>query len=206
MSSIGLGSLSLASLASLSGCNFFLPDDSSVSDLDLLEPLQVNLQSNEISPGVFELASFSAKVLVLGRKDYPLDKADVLSVVSPIDLAVAWGEAAKPVSRKAVQLSQADRRYEWRARVSDMEKPGVGDFTALSGNWHMMPADERILSEMQKVNKDHVVSLDGLLVQVYFTDGTFYKSSLSRNDTGDGACEIILVKNFKIEGEIPLES
>jgi len=103
-------------------------------------------------------------------------------------------------------LSQADRRYEWRARVSDMEKPGVGDFTSLSGNWHMMPADDRILSEIQKAKKDQIVFIEGLLVQVFFTDGTFYKSSLSRNDTGDGACEIILVKNFRIEGEAPLDS
>lgn len=164
----------------------------------LPEPTQVNVEPVRISPGMTKLADFSASVLVISRKEYPADPADVLSGASPLDLAVAWGPAASEEAREAVDLTQSDRRYHWRARESDMSTPGVGDFTRHSGNWHMVPADAEIAAALSAVKSGDVVSMEGELVLLTFPDGTYYASSLSREDTGDGACEIFRVTSLSV--------
>ena len=164
----------------------------------LPEPVQIDVEPIRISPGMTKLADFSSRVLVLSRREYPSDPSDVLSGASPLDLAVAWGPAASEKAREAVELTQSDRRYHWRARESDMSTPGVGDFTRHSGNWHMVPADPEIAAALAAVKPGDVVSMEGELVLLTFPDGTYYASSLSRDDTGDGACEIFRVRSISI--------
>lgn len=185
--------LSLACVAaSLSGC-------AEHDDVPLLpEPEQVNIEPTRIDAGMIALAEFSAEVLVLGRREYPSDPGDVLSGSSPLDLAVAWGPAASEQAISAVELTQSDRRYHWRARSSDMDKPGVGDFTRHSGNWHMVPADEDVKRALFSIVPGDRIRMEGELVLLTFPDGTYYASSLSRNDTGDGACEIFRVASIEI--------
>jgi len=164
----------------------------------LPEPVQVDVEPVRMSPGMTKLADFSAHVLVLSRREYPSDPVDVLSGTSPLDLAVAWGPAASAEAVEAVELTQSDRRYHWRARQSDMAVPGVGDFTRHSGNWHMVPADAEVSAALASVKPGDVVSMEGELVLLTFPDGTYYASSLSRNDTGDGACEIFRVRSISV--------
>ena len=162
------------------------------------EPQQVNIEPMRIDAGMTALAEFSAEVVVLARREYPLDPDDVLSGASPLDLAVAWGAAASEEARAAVELTQSDRRYHWRARTSDMERPGVGDFTRHSGNWHMVPADEGVTRALASIEPGDRIRMEGGLVLLTFPDGTYYASSLSRDDTGDGACEIFRVASLEI--------
>jgi hypothetical protein len=180
----------LAGLSSCGGASEEMPP--------LPEPVQVDVEPVRISPGMTKLADFSSRVLVLSRREYPSDPSDVLSGASPLDLAVAWGPAASEDAREAVELTQSDRRYHWRARESDMATPGVGDFTRHSGNWHMVPADAEIAAALAAVKPGDVVSMEGELVLLTFPDGTYYASSLSREDTGDGACEIFRVRSISV--------
>ena len=46
--------------------------------------------------------------------------------------------------------------------------------------------------------KGQVVALEGYLVKVISKDGWWWKSSLTRNDTGNGACEVIWVEEVEI--------
>jgi hypothetical protein len=145
------------------------------------------------------LATISARVLVLSRRDYPPSSDDVLSAVSPVDLAVAWGLAARDDVRRAVELTQSERRYNWRSRKSDAGMAGVRRFTSYSGNWHMVPATEDVARILTSVRKGDVVRLEGDLVQVSFTNGVYYRSSISREDVGDGACEIVRARSVAVE-------
>lgn len=181
-------------IVSLSACS-----PSALAELDLPEPVQVDRPPWPVAAGMTGLASFLARVVILGRRDYPVDAADTLSAVSPTDLAVAWGIAAKTDTRNAVQLSQADRRYTWRARSSDMGRPGVRSFTRYSGNWHMIPASPEVAAQLKRVKVDDVVRIEGDLVQVTFSNGIYFRSSLVRDDLGDGACEIIRTRSVVIE-------
>lgn len=188
---IGAG---LTGATCLAGCS-----SPRVADLDLSEPVQVNQDPVQLADGMVGMASFSSRVLVLSRRDYPTSKEDPLSAVSPTDLAVAWGPAATAAAREAVELWQVNRRYAWRARKSDMETSGVGDFMRHSGNWHMVPGAPEVASELKRVRKGDVVRIEGDLVQVVFDNGVYFKSSMTRDDTGDGACEIIRMRSLVIE-------
>lgn len=181
-----------ASTLALSACS-----RRTAPDLDLAEPIQIDRTSWEVAPGMMGLASFSGTVLVLSRHDYPENPADTLSAVSPTDLAVAWGLAAKDETREAIELTQSERRYTWRARQSAMGIPGVRRFTQFSGNWHMIPASPEVAAELRRIAAGDVIRFEGDLVQVSFTNGIYYRSSTTRDDLGDGACEIIRLREIR---------
>lgn len=184
--------LSLMLALVLTGC-------SSRPEPELPEPVQVNHAPAPVADGMMGLAMFSSRVLVLSRRDYPLTRDDPLSAVSPTDLAVAWGPAAKSDVRGVVELHQVNRRYVWRARSSQMAKPGVRFFTRSSGNWHMIPATPEVAADLARVAKGDIVRIEGELVQVTFDNGVYFKSSTTRDDEGDGACEIIRVRSIVVE-------
>ena len=52
---------------------------------------------------------------------------------------------------------------------------------------------------LKRVREGDVVSIHGHLVQVMANDGWHWASSLSREDTGSGACELVLVESIEIE-------
>jgi hypothetical protein len=58
---------------------------------------------------------------------------------------------------------------------------------------HLIPADAEVAREMAKVDADDRVRIDGWLVQVEAGDGWRWRSSLRRDDSGGGACELVYV-------------
>ena len=58
---------------------------------------------------------------------------------------------------------------------------------------HMIPASESVARALAAVRKDDRVRIDGWLVEAKATDGWHWRSSLSREDTGAGACEVVYV-------------
>jgi len=63
---------------------------------------------------------------------------------------------------------------------------------------HMVPANERVARQLKSVRRGHVVRLAGYLIEARGTDGWRWKSSLSRADTGRGACELIWVERLEL--------
>ena len=62
-----------------------------------------------------------------------------------------------------------------------------------SANMHMIPADEAVAAALRQVGKDDRVRIDGWLVEVQADDGWRWRSSLTRDDQGQGACEVVYV-------------
>jgi hypothetical protein len=58
---------------------------------------------------------------------------------------------------------------------------------------HLIPANDQVREALDRVNSGSTVSLRGFLVEARGEDGWRWRSSMSREDTGDGACELILV-------------
>jgi hypothetical protein len=58
---------------------------------------------------------------------------------------------------------------------------------------HLVPANAYVASQMKKIKKDDLVYLKGSLIEIQTKDGWHWKSSLSREDTGNGACELMQV-------------
>ena len=67
-----------------------------------------------------------------------------------------------------------------------------------SANTHLIPASGRIASALAHVRRGDVVRLEGDLVDVAGPDGFVWKTSLSRTDTGPGACETLYVRAVTI--------
>ena len=67
-----------------------------------------------------------------------------------------------------------------------------------SSNMHIIPANERVRSMLKEVRKHDVVRLKGYLVHCVGKDGWKWTSSLSRNDSGNGACELIYTESVEI--------
>ena len=63
---------------------------------------------------------------------------------------------------------------------------------------HMIPADAEIESRIKSIRPGNMVHLNGMLVEVASKEGWHWKSSLTRSDTGGGACELILVESLYV--------
>jgi len=63
---------------------------------------------------------------------------------------------------------------------------------------HMVPANEQVAHQLKSVRRGHVVRLAGYLIEARGTDGWRWKSSLTRTDTGSGACELIWVERLEL--------
>lgn len=66
-------------------------------------------------------------------------------------------------------------------------------------NHHLVPKNDVIRRELKHVSVGDVVILSGFLVDIAKADGFRWTSSLSREDSGDGACELLWVDEVKIE-------
>ena len=63
---------------------------------------------------------------------------------------------------------------------------------------HMIPSDDEVEKEIKRARKGDTVEFYGYLVEVKGSDGTHWKSSLTRGDTGNNACEVVWVIEFRI--------
>lgn len=134
------------------------------------------------------LAGFSVEARVLGREDYRMGReADF----SPTDLALGWGRMTEDAVLAQLQISQGGRwyRYSWK---NDPPIP-LDEIVRSSANMHMLPADDRVAAALRDVEAGERVRIDGWLVQVNTPDGWRWRSSLTREDSGGGACEVVYV-------------
>jgi hypothetical protein len=160
-------------------------------------PLQESIRSPSIhrldSYKITELADFQIKAKVLSKKDYTFGREADLS---PTDLALGWGNMSDERILDHISISQSSRFYRWQ--VQSFPKPRREKETS-SANMHMIPASDEVYSVLKKIRNGDIIELSGSLVNVADDhDGWRWKSSQTRNDTGNGACELIWVESLKI--------
>ena len=94
-----------------------------------------------------------------------------------------------------VEISQATRFYFWRVHEFPIPEREIIESSA---NMHLIPADDAVERAIRRTRVGDVVSFDGYLVEADLPNGGKWVSSLSRSDTGAGACELVWVENFSI--------
>jgi hypothetical protein len=62
-----------------------------------------------------------------------------------------------------------------------------------AANTHIIPADDIIRRQLSNIKVGQLVKIKGLLVEAKRANGWHWRSSLSREDVGNGACELIYV-------------
>lgn len=134
------------------------------------------------------LAGFSLEARVLSREDYSFGREADLS---PTDLALGWGRMRDDAVLSRLEISQSGRWYQYRWQG---ESPlPVAEIVRSSANMHMIPADAAAAAALSRVRAGERVHIDGWLVEAVAADGWRWRSSLSRDDSGSGACEVVFV-------------
>lgn len=137
------------------------------------------------------LARYELTARVIGRRDYGGDPG---SRIAPMDLAVGWGALSDTQVIKALDWEQSSRfatyRYEGAPPVPQEQ------ITREMANMHLIPATSRVREQLERVRVGHLASLRGYLVEAKRDDGWQWRSSLSRTDTGNGACELMWVEDI----------
>lgn len=140
------------------------------------------------------LATFSLTARVLSRDDYRFDPE---SDLSPTDLALGWGRMSDSAVLRNIDISQGGRFYYWRVKAFPIPQREIETHSA---NMHMIPADPLVARALKRVRTGDVVTIDGYLVEADKADGWKWRSSMTRDDTGNGACELVYVRSLSIEG------
>lgn len=169
------------------------PPDGSIAEQ---EPLQSDLPPvPTITHGRWTLtprAHYDITARVLGNEGYGFD---ALAGLVPEDLALGWGPMSDNRTLKTMDISQGARFYSWRPHD---DTPASRDIIiAHSANTHVIPADQSIQKKLAAVRVGEVVRLTGTLVDGTRDDGAWIRTSLSRSDTGAGACEVLLVESVE---------
>jgi hypothetical protein len=161
------------------------------------DPLQRELDSSPLlERGEFKLrprASFSATVRILRREDYSMGS---LADLVPTDFAVGWGPMSDSTVLADIEISQGNRFYYWRTESWPIERSQIEIHSA---NWHVIPENSAVSEVLGDLRAGNVVELRGELVDIEGGDGGM-RTSLSRTDTGAGACEILLARSARVVG------
>ena len=147
-----------------------------------------------IERGEFRLrprAEFSATVRILSREDYSVG---ALADLVPTDFAVGWGPMSDSAVLADVEISQGNRFYYWRTENWPIPR---ADIETHSANWHVIPENSSVGGVLGRLRAGSVVELRGRLVDIEGGDAGM-RTSLRRDDTGAGACEILLAESAHI--------
>src|SRR5579863_195842 len=134
---------------------------------------------------VTALAEYKIRARVLHTESYWLDRGADLS---PLDLAVGWGQMSDQAIVDQLEFWQGQRWYRYWPRKSTPPL-SADEMNSHSANMHLIPADDQVKRALQSVSAGNLVDMTGYLVQADGPDGSSWRSSLSRTDTGAGACE-----------------
>ncbi|MEZ5463875.1 MAG: hypothetical protein R3F22_01350 [Lysobacteraceae bacterium] len=163
---------------------------------------EIPLQSSPANPAPFEhgefsitpLAEFALRARVLGTTRYRFDDGARLS---PLDLALGWGRMSDPAVYSRLSISQSGRWYHYSWGPNGPPIP-PREIIRNSANMHLVPADDAVEAAMMRANAGDVVALHGQLIRADGDNGWHWSSSMTRNDSGAGSCELIWVQRFEI--------
>lgn len=188
---ISIGVALLAAM--LSGCDHVRKQPDGI--LIAAEPLQSDA---DIRPWKFNeyvvtpRASYTISARVLRTARYWLGRE---ASIAPIDVAVGWGDMSDNNVLSAISISQGGRFYFWSS--SHLPRP-VSVIASHSANMHLIPANDEVLEKIKSLDTGDLISMRGYLVNLASTDGWSWNSSLSRTDTGAGACELMWVESLRV--------
>lgn len=135
---------------------------------------------------------------VLGTKRY---HSGFGSDLVPIDVAVGWSRMSDQSVLDQFSLSMGNRFffYEWS------EAPAIppNEIMRSASNNHVIAANKDVAKSIRSLVPGHIVTMRGYLVNASFPDGSTWNSSLRRDDTGNGACEVFYVQSITVAETAP---
>lgn len=156
-----------------------------------LPPMEAMLRKDgfRITP----LARFNLTARVLSHRTYCCGGEDRLA---PVDIAFGWGRMTRDAVLASLEISQGGRFYHYRWRGDPPIPPH--EIAASSANMHLIPSSPAIEKALREARVGQTVTLAGFLVRAENDRGFVWMSSLVREDTGNGACELIWVTDVEV--------
>ncbi len=135
------------------------------------------------------LRPFDGEFRILGYKNY---RNDEQAKFSPVDFAVSWGMFAHPKIASTISVKQYNRYLKWS--IPYLPVPAKQAMEMVS-NFHIIPANPDIAKQIKQVKRGDLVRLNGDLVEIR-DHNLVWRSSLTTDDVGDGACEVFRVSSI----------
>jgi hypothetical protein len=134
-------------------------------------------------------ARYDIEARVLSVERYRVDAG---SALSPIDFAVGWGPMSDTNTLKHFRVTQGARFF---TIYPDEQAIDLAAALRSSANMHLIPADGDVRNALLATRPGNIVALHGYLVSASRSDGFTWNTSLTRDDTGAGACELMYVQS-----------
>ncbi|MFO1372469.1 MAG: hypothetical protein U1F42_08760 [Candidatus Competibacteraceae bacterium] len=138
------------------------------------------------------LAEFVIEARVLARNDYWFDAGADLA---PVDLALGWGRMSDSAVLAQIAIQQRQRFYYWSTTTFPIPRREIETHSA---NLHLIPATRVVATQLKAVRPGHIITLSGYLVEAQRDDGWRWRSSLTREDIGNGSCELLWVETVTV--------
>lgn len=161
------------------------------------------LSIDDYSVQIDYLYNYEISALVVSTEKY---SSGFPGKLAPRDFALAWGVVASNNDKINFHWSQSSRWYFWKINSGEDKSKlndigGMGVVSKNSSNNHLIPSDDRIRKQLKHIYAGDYIKLKGYLVNIFAKnpDGRSYtwNSSTTRNDTGDGSCELIYVTDVE---------
>ena len=144
----------------------------------------------------FARARYELTARVLRKEIYRIDGGANLA---PVDLGVGWGPMSDSTVVDQLDFSQSGRFLYWRPHDWRSFPLSPLDTQTHAAQIHAIPATDEVESRLRRLRPGQVVQLSGYLVDVRGPNGFTWNTSLRRDDTGDGACELMWIEQVAVE-------
>ena len=141
-------------------------------------------------------ARYDITARVLRKEIY---RADGGASLAPVDLAVGWGPVSDTTIIDQLELSQMGRFFYWKPKDFATFPLEMKALSTHAAQMHLIPATNELASRARLLRPGQLVTIGGYLVDVSGPGGFAWNTSLTRADTGDGACEIVWVETIEVQ-------
>jgi hypothetical protein len=185
---VTLGRLFLIAVVAIGGYQYWHSHKSHAPAVGVITSIDREWSANGYRIIPLEKFDFDARVLRI--EHYSMDRE---SQLAPIDLALGWGPMAAPAVLDKITISQSNRFYYWHVDEFPIPRREIETHSA---NMHMVPATAEVERTLNSIKPGQHVKFSGYLIEARAPDGWRWKSSLTREDTGAGACELVWVEKI----------
>ncbi len=120
---------------------------------------------------------------------------DHLAPLVPLDAVLTWGKLPEVPYRGRVAYDQMARFYLWSTHARNLDLRYIATHSA---NTHLLPSDSNLRKAILHLGRGDRIRIRGLLVDLVDGEGHTFKTSLTRTDTGAGACEVLWVQELQV--------
>lgn len=175
------------------GPSIHTPPGVLVADEPLQEPCDPPVVVKVKDYTLTAMAKYTIRARVLHTKHYWVDGSDLV----PYDVALGWGPMSDQAVLDRLEISQSNRFFFYQWQSAPPIPPG--EIECHAANNHLIAANRSIAHVISGLYPGEIVTMQGYLVNVSKPNGFHWKTSLSRTDTGNGACEVFYVTGIKAE-------